>query len=169
MVIPVLSCGDSSMSFLDRAHFWIQATQLGKVTQWSSQRVTRVRTRRLRRLVRFAVENSPLFLHGWRSSPWDAASIRPAPPLMVTNLANTVQPLVRYELGDRVVMATEPGRCGNRLPRIARIEGRSADLFQVGEEAQPEFITGARLHPRRTADFTVCPWTKRLPSVGLRV
>jgi len=49
----------------------------------------------------------------------------------VTNLANDVQPFIRYEIGDRVTMADTPCQCGNRLPRVARIEGRTADYFWV--------------------------------------
>lgn len=42
---------------------------------------------------------------------------QPVPPgqlghkILMTNLANTVQPFIRYEIGDRLVMATEP--CGS--------------------------------------------------------
>jgi phenylacetate-CoA ligase len=50
---------------------------------------------------------------------------------LLTNLANSVQPLIRYELGDRLAMATTPCTCGSRLPRIERIGGRSGDVFWV--------------------------------------
>jgi phenylacetate-coenzyme A ligase PaaK-like adenylate-forming protein len=62
---------------------------------------------------------------------------RPVPPgqpgqkVLVTNLANDVQPFIRYEVGDRVTMATTPCGCGSRLPRIAGIDGRTADYFWV--------------------------------------
>lgn len=62
---------------------------------------------------------------------------RPVPPgqlghkVLLTNLANTVQPFIRYEIGDRLVMATEPCRCGNHLPRIEKLLGRAADFFWV--------------------------------------
>jgi phenylacetate-CoA ligase len=62
---------------------------------------------------------------------------RPVPPgepgskVLVTNLANYVQPFIRYEVPDRIVMATEPCRCGSRLPRIARIEGRAAEAIWI--------------------------------------
>ncbi|NDC54002.1 MAG: phenylacetate--CoA ligase family protein [Planctomycetia bacterium] len=62
---------------------------------------------------------------------------RPVPPgepgrkVLVTNLANRVQPFIRYEVPDRIVMATEPCRCGSRLPRIGRIEGRSAEAVWI--------------------------------------
>jgi len=55
----------------------------------------------------------------------------PGKKVLITNLANRIQPFIRYEVGDQVVMADEPCQCGSRLPRIARIEGRSADLFWV--------------------------------------
>lgn len=63
---------------------------------------------------------------------------RPVPPgapgrkVLITNLANAVQPIIRYEVGDVVTMADEPCRCGSRLPRIRCIEGRAADVFWVG-------------------------------------
>jgi phenylacetate-coenzyme A ligase PaaK-like adenylate-forming protein len=55
----------------------------------------------------------------------------PGAKVLITNLANTVQPIVRYEIGDVVTMATEPCGCGNRLPRVERIEGRTADVFWI--------------------------------------
>ncbi|HET9469744.1 MAG TPA: hypothetical protein VFO24_01490, partial [Usitatibacter sp.] len=42
---------------------------------------------------------------------------------LVTNLANRVQPIIRYDLGDRVMLAPAPCACGNPLPAI-RVEGR---------------------------------------------
>ncbi len=59
---------------------------------------------------------------------------RPVPPgvcshtVLVTNLANHVQPLIRYDLGDRVTFAVDPCACGNRLPAIT-VEGRTGDLL----------------------------------------
>lgn len=51
--------------------------------------------------------------------------------ILITNLANTVQPFIRYEIGDRLVMATEPCQCGNHLPRIEKLLGRAADFFWI--------------------------------------
>ena len=53
--------------------------------------------------------------------------------VLLTNLANRVQPLIRYEIGDRIAMATEPCSCGSRLPRIDRIDDRVGDVFWVGK------------------------------------
>ena len=51
--------------------------------------------------------------------------------VLVTNLANHVQPIVRYEVGDIVVMATESCNCGSNMPLIERIEGRDSDIFYI--------------------------------------
>jgi len=48
---------------------------------------------------------------------------------------------------DRVVMATEPCRCGSRLPRIARIEGRSAEaLLITGADGRQRPLPGVAFH-----------------------
>lgn len=47
--------------------------------------------------------------------------------VLVTNLANRVQPLIRYDLGDRVTLATEPCPCGSPFPAVS-IDGRTGDL-----------------------------------------
>jgi phenylacetate-coenzyme A ligase PaaK-like adenylate-forming protein len=59
--------------------------------------------------------------------------------VLVTNLANYVQPIIRYEVGDIVTMATEPCLCGNNMPLIAAIEGRDSDMFYIetNEGARP--------------------------------
>jgi phenylacetate-coenzyme A ligase PaaK-like adenylate-forming protein len=46
--------------------------------------------------------------------------------VLVTNLANRVQPILRYDLGDRVTLAAGPCACGSPLPAI-RVAGRSAE------------------------------------------
>lgn len=48
--------------------------------------------------------------------------------VLITNLANRVQPVIRYDLGDAVVANPEPCRCGNPLPAI-RVEGRREDII----------------------------------------
>jgi phenylacetate-coenzyme A ligase PaaK-like adenylate-forming protein len=51
--------------------------------------------------------------------------------VLITNLSNTTLPFIRYEVGDVVTMATEPCRCGSRLPRVERIHGRTSDTFWI--------------------------------------
>lgn len=51
--------------------------------------------------------------------------------LVCTGLINTDMPLVRYDVGDRGVFATDGGACpcGRTLPVLSKIEGRSDDLI----------------------------------------
>ena len=62
------------------------------------------------------------------------ADYRPTPPgqqshtVLVSNLANRVQPILRYDLGDSVLQQPDPCPCGNPLPAI-RVQGRAADVL----------------------------------------
>ena len=49
--------------------------------------------------------------------------------VLITNLANLVQPIIRYEVGDILTMATEPCGCGSNMPLIDHVEGRDSDVF----------------------------------------
>ena len=50
--------------------------------------------------------------------------------MLLTNLANRVQPIIRYDLGDRVLVRPEPCTCGNPLPAI-RVQGRCGDVVRL--------------------------------------
>ncbi|HWS74115.1 MAG TPA: AMP-binding protein, partial [Quisquiliibacterium sp.] len=60
----------------------------------------------------------------------------PVPPgrasatVLLTNLANRVQPLLRYDLGDSVVMLDEPCACGSPFPAL-RVSGRRDDILRL--------------------------------------
>lgn len=58
--------------------------------------------------------------------------------VLITNLANYIQPFIRYELTDRVVVHDEPCRCGKRTHWI-EIEGRTDDIlsFERGIQIAP--------------------------------
>jgi len=43
--------------------------------------------------------------------------------VLLTNLANRIQPLIRYDMGDSIIVNPEPCKCGNFLPAI-RVQGR---------------------------------------------
>lgn len=47
---------------------------------------------------------------------------------LLTNLANRVQPVIRYDLGDRVLASPTRCGCGSPLPAL-RVEGRTDDLL----------------------------------------
>jgi phenylacetate-coenzyme A ligase PaaK-like adenylate-forming protein len=56
--------------------------------------------------------------------------------VLITNLANRVQPIIRYEIGDIVTMATEPCGCGSNLPLIEGIDGRDSEMFWIESEGE---------------------------------
>jgi phenylacetate-CoA ligase len=61
---------------------------------------------------------------------------RPVPPgepshtVLLTNLANRVQPIIRYDLGDSIIAKPEPCACGSPLPAI-QVEGRRDDVVSL--------------------------------------
>ena len=59
--------------------------------------------------------------------------------VLITNLANYIQPIIRYEIGDIVTMATKECGCGSNLPLIEGIDGRDSEMFWIesGGELQP--------------------------------
>jgi phenylacetate-CoA ligase len=48
--------------------------------------------------------------------------------VLVTNLANRVQPIIRYDLGDSVIARPGPCPCASSLPAI-RVTGRRDDVL----------------------------------------
>jgi phenylacetate-CoA ligase len=76
--------------------------------------------------------------------PVDEAG-RPVPPgtpaakLLVTNLFNLTEPLIRYEVTDQVMVVPEPCPCGVESRRIDQVHGRADDLFT--------YAGGVRVHP----------------------
>lgn len=79
--------------------------------------------------------------HGWLhvNSDWvvyepvdaDYRAVTPGEPshtVLISNLANRVQPILRYDLGDSILQRPDPCPCGNPLPAI-RVHGRSADVL----------------------------------------
>jgi phenylacetate-CoA ligase len=62
---------------------------------------------------------------------------KPVPPgtrgarVLVTNLCNRVQPIIRMELADVITVEPEPCRCGRTLARMRAVEGRSEDALAL--------------------------------------
>jgi phenylacetate-coenzyme A ligase PaaK-like adenylate-forming protein len=50
--------------------------------------------------------------------------------VLLTNLVNRVQPIIRYDLGDSVSIEDEPCACGSPLP-VLRVAGRSDEVIHV--------------------------------------
>src|SRR5882672_3455373 len=59
--------------------------------------------------------------------------------VLLTNLANGIQPLIRYDLGDSITVLPAPCECGNPLPAM-RVEGRHDDAVAL-ESADGRSIT----------------------------
>jgi phenylacetate-coenzyme A ligase PaaK-like adenylate-forming protein len=80
----------------------------------------------------------------------------PGSKVLLTNLVNTVQPLIRYELTDSVVLGECPDPSGRPYDLIERVDGRSDDILTL-----PAVAGGrVRVHPFRLRSPFV-----RLPEV----
>ncbi len=60
---------------------------------------------------------------------------QPADRMLLTNLYNLTQPLIRYDLVDAVTMSDEPCPCGCAHRRITSINGRINGAFEYGSGA----------------------------------
>jgi phenylacetate-CoA ligase len=62
---------------------------------------------------------------------------QPVPPgvpshkVLVTNLVNRTQPLIRYELSDSIILDDSPNPTGRPFRRIVCVEGRSDDILTL--------------------------------------
>lgn len=63
----------------------------------------------------------------------------PSHTVLITSLANQVQPIIRYDLGDSVLVSDTPCPCGSALPAI-RVQGRKDDTLHL------RTATGAVVH-----------------------
>lgn len=77
--------------------------------------------------------------------------------MLISNLANRVQPFLRYDLGDSVLMRPNPCPCGSPLPAI-RVQGRAADTVNLKTE------TGGSV---RLSPLTLGATVDRVPGVEL--
>lgn len=57
--------------------------------------------------------------------------------ILITNLANKTQPMIRYDIGDRIMIKPDKCKCGNSDPAF-QVQGRSGDsllfLNETGEQ-----------------------------------
>ncbi|MBQ5319357.1 MAG: phenylacetate--CoA ligase family protein [Oscillospiraceae bacterium] len=61
--------------------------------------------------------------------------------VLLTNLANKICPVIRFEITDRIIMHNEPCKCGNTRPWLT-IEGRTDDIifFENGVRIAPMLL-----------------------------
>jgi phenylacetate-CoA ligase len=80
--------------------------------------------------------------------------LRPVPAgevgsrILVTNLFNRVQPLIRFEVTDLVAVDPEPCPCGRSLLRLRSLDGRAEDVLRLG---------GVTVHPLQFSLVTADP------------
>ncbi|MFT3730254.1 MAG: AMP-binding protein [Hyphomicrobium sp.] len=70
--------------------------------------------------------------------------------VLLTNLYNLAQPIIRYEIDDIVTISPEPCQCGSLLPLVKAVEGRTKDQFWVDVDGQirdlPYYVFLLALH-----------------------
>ena len=83
---------------------------------------------------------------------------RPVPPgtlghLVLTTLTNPLLPVIRYRIGDSAVFADRPCRCGEALPALERVEGRTFDWLvdDKGQRVAPQRLWLATVIDHRQA------------------
>lgn len=62
---------------------------------------------------------------------------QPSYSTLLTNLANQVQPLIRYDLGDQITVSSDPCGCGSTLPVIEVRGRRDEALVMAGRDGRP--------------------------------
>jgi phenylacetate-coenzyme A ligase PaaK-like adenylate-forming protein len=67
--------------------------------------------------------------------------------VLITNLANRVQPFIRYEMGDSVTVNPGPCSCGSPLPSFT-VEGRNDDILRFTD-----------MNGRRVAIMPMAMWS----------
>jgi len=60
----------------------------------------------------------------------------PSHSVLLTNLANRIQPLIRYDLGDSITVLPRPCPCGSALPAI-QVQGRCDDILRFPVRGRP--------------------------------
>ncbi|MBK8997631.1 MAG: phenylacetate--CoA ligase family protein [Myxococcales bacterium] len=61
----------------------------------------------------------------------------PGAKVLVTNLYNRVQPIIRFEVSDLVTVEDDPCPCGRTLRRIVSLDGRSDDILELPGPSGP--------------------------------
>jgi phenylacetate-coenzyme A ligase PaaK-like adenylate-forming protein len=79
----------------------------------------------------------------------------PGARLLVTNLFNRVQPLIRCEVSDLVTIDSEPCPCGRTLRRMRAIDGRADDVLVLGGVAVHPLQFGVVTADRDVREFQV--------------
>lgn len=83
---------------------------------------------------------------------------KPGAKLLVTNLYNLVQPIVRLEVSDVFTIDPEPCPCGRTLARAKEIEGRADDVLELAARGGGEVAVHPIAFGQITRDRGVREW-----------
>jgi phenylacetate-CoA ligase len=91
----------------------------------------------------------------------------PGARVLVTNLCNRVQPIIRLELADVITIEPEPCPCGRALQRMRAVEGRTEDALALpGRAGDPVTVLPAQFsvvtRDREVGEFQVVQEGPRL-------
>jgi phenylacetate-coenzyme A ligase PaaK-like adenylate-forming protein len=86
----------------------------------------------------------------------------PGARLLVTNLYNRAQPLIRIAVSDMVTIDPEPCPCGRTLRRMRAIDGRADDVLELGGVAVHPVQFGVVTADRAVREFQVVQHGERL-------
>ena len=88
--------------------------------------------------------------------------------VLVTNLYNHLQPLIRYEVTDQITLAAGPCPCGSSMQRIEDPQGRLDDIFVYDDAltVHPHLFRAALGHHREILEYQVRQ-TQRGVTIGL--
>jgi phenylacetate-coenzyme A ligase PaaK-like adenylate-forming protein len=73
----------------------------------------------------------------------------PGKKMLLTNLSNRTQPLIRYEVSDMLTISPEPCPCGRPFRVVTQLEGRSDEILQF--EATDSGVV--EIHPHHFRDL----------------
>ncbi len=62
--------------------------------------------------------------------------------LLITNLLNRTQPMIRYDIGDSILINPDKCQCGNKNPSF-KVQGRSADSLHMVNDEGEQFMVPA--------------------------
>jgi phenylacetate-CoA ligase len=87
---------------------------------------------------------------------------QPGAQLLVTNLFNRAQPLIRLAISDMVTIDPEPCPCGRTLRRMRAIDGRADDVLELGGVTVHPLQFGVVTADRAVREFQVVQHGERL-------
>lgn len=93
----------------------------------------------------------------------------PGARILVTNLYNRAQPIIRFEVTDLMTLDDAPCACGRTLARIVALDGRSDDILSLPGERGPVSVHPMHLRGPLGANPAVLQYQVDCDGVALEV